>query len=180
MLFTKMARKVMGYISLASYFLFPLFSFHFFPLFSLPPFCHFSSSSLPSCLYSVLSHFPSWLVICVFLLVSFSSSSIRYFSSFLPAFPPFFTLSLFTWTSLSSTDVGARNNRRFCAVNYNKTPGFEVTQDCNWTILLGILLWTKIVVYYLKNLGARFSKLSLLFFKTFKFNRYPETAPGMM
>ncbi|XP_031564796.1 phenylalanine--tRNA ligase beta subunit-like [Actinia tenebrosa] len=23
-------------------------------------------------------------------------------------------------------DVGARNNRRFCAVNYNKTPGFEV------------------------------------------------------
>ena len=23
-------------------------------------------------------------------------------------------------------DVGARNYRRFCAVNYNKTPGFEV------------------------------------------------------
>ncbi|XP_078356367.1 phenylalanine--tRNA ligase beta subunit-like [Oculina patagonica] len=23
-------------------------------------------------------------------------------------------------------DVGARNHRRFCAVNYNKTPGFEV------------------------------------------------------
>ena len=23
-------------------------------------------------------------------------------------------------------DVGARNHRRICAVNYNKTPGFEV------------------------------------------------------
>ena len=26
-------------------------------------------------------------------------------------------------------DVGARNHRRFCAVNYNKTPGFEVSSD---------------------------------------------------
>ena len=25
-----------------------------------------------------------------------------------------------------SSDVGARNERRFCAVNYNKSPGFEI------------------------------------------------------
>ena len=25
-----------------------------------------------------------------------------------------------------SLDVGARNERRFCAVNYNKSPGFEI------------------------------------------------------
>ena len=34
-----------------------------------------------------------------------------------------------------SLDVGARNHRHFCAVNYNKTPGFEVS-DGN-TINLG-------------------------------------------
>lgn len=27
---------------------------------------------------------------------------------------------------LSQSDVGARNNRRLCAVYYNKSPGFEV------------------------------------------------------
>lgn len=32
-------------------------------------------------------------------------------------------------------DVGARNHRRFCAINYNKTPGFEVSEFFFFSVL---------------------------------------------
>ena len=49
-------------------------------------------------------------------------------------------------------DVGARNHRRICAVNYNKTPGFEVCllkNDDNrinpWDIIYNITLHSLII-----------------------------------
>ena len=43
------------------------------------------------------------------------------------------------------SDVGARNHRRFCAVNYNKTPGFEVSEKRAFKLVL--LSHLKMVIY---------------------------------
>ena len=37
--------------------------------------------------------------------------------------------------STHTPDVCARNHRYFCAINYNKTPGFEVRVKCGVRVM---------------------------------------------